>query len=442
MIGMTSWHQAIPAVCIGLGATLAAQVEGNHQDARETGREVRGQEPGRPPGIPREQLAGESWPILGWRHATGTWGGVRTTLEEHGVTPEVFMTVDASALAAGGVDRGATALRMLLDATLTVDTARAMGLPGGQLFLDYQVQRGEDGSLDAGGLQASSNIDGDDRSQLAKAWYEQVLFDASVRVKLGKADANTDFAFVEHGFRLLNASFGFSPTILGFPTYPDPSFGASVFVHPGAGLYLGAGVYDGARQAGVKTGQRGPQTLFGSPADLFVVAEAGLRWQQGDGKDLPGRVGVGGWRHSGSFMRWRGGIDDGTDGLYLVADQLLWRPNTDDDDQRGLGGFLQLGFADRQVSAIAQHLGVGLSFTGPSRQRPADAVGVGVTSAWLTHAAGAGLRGDAEVATEVFYTLQATPWLRIKPDVQWIHNPGGVGAVDAWVLTLRLAMTF
>ena len=68
---------------------LAAQEPppaGAPQQPRESGRELRGQESGlRPPGIPREQLAGEGWPFLSWRHATGAWGGVRSWLEENGI---------------------------------------------------------------------------------------------------------------------------------------------------------------------------------------------------------------------------------------------------------------------------------------------------------------------------------------------------------------------
>src|SRR5204862_431765 len=111
-------------------------------------------------------------------------------------------------------------------------------------------------------------------------------------------DANADIAYVEYGLRFVSSSFGHSPTILGMPSYPDPSYGASLFLRPGEGWYAGAGVYDGAAQAGVRTGQSGPGTLFGSPSDLFLIGEAGRKW---DGEVLPGRAGIGAWRHTGDF---------------------------------------------------------------------------------------------------------------------------------------------
>ncbi len=432
--------RALPFVIASLCLMHLAPCQEPSTLESQTGRENRAQEPARhAPGVPREQIAGGRWPILEWRHATGDWGGVRDWLGEHGVDPEVFLTNDASWVASGGAHRGGTALRTLLDVTVTIDANELVGLPGARFFVDFQLQRGTDGSTDAGDLQGFSNIDGPHRTQLAKIWYEQVLFDRLLRVKLGKVDANTDFAYVEHGFRFLNSSSGYSPTVLGLPTYPDPSFGALAFLRPGGGVYAGAGVFDGATQAGIATGPRGPRTVFDGPSDLFVVAEAGVRWSGGE-RGLGGRAGAGLWRHTGDFARFGGGTDDGTEGLYVVLDQKLWRP--DADSERGIGGSLQFGLADDDVSAVARHLGVGLEWVGPFEMRAEDAIGVGVSWAAFSDEPGAGLRGEGELAVEVFYSALVTPWLRLKPDLQYVHDPGGSGADDALVFTLRSAITF
>ena len=55
----------------------------------------------------------------------------------------------------------------------------------------------------------------------------------------------------------------------------------------------------------------------------------------------------------------------------------------------------------------------------------------------------AALRGDGELAIEIFYIAFVTPWLRLKPDLQFVHDPSGrAGVDDAWVFTLRSAITF
>jgi len=47
-----------------------------------------------------------------------------------------------------------------------------------------------------------------------------------------------------------------------------------------------------------------------------------------------------------------------------------------------------------------------------------------------------------ETGFELTASDQVTPWLRIQPDLQFIHNPNADHARgDAWVAALRLAFT-
>jgi porin len=436
----------VPIPLAAQGRTPPTRTEATPQEPRvRTGREARGQEPGM-----RRPRDAEATSLAERTHLTGDWGGARSWLEQHGITPTLTLLTDSSVVLDGGVDRGDFLVRSLFDAEVEIDGERLFGLTDSRFFADLQVQNGRDGSQDTGDLQVYSNIDGPDRVQLAKLWYEQLLADDVLRVKLGKADTNTDFAYVEHGFRLIHSSFGFAPTILGFPTYPDPSFGAAAFVTPPGGFYAGAGIYDGATQAGVPTGPRGPRTVFGSPSDVFVVAETGLRHHEGDG-ELAGRVGAGVFHHSGDFVRGNGTATSSATGYFLVADQLLWRPeatgqrgpNERGPNERGIGAFVQYGYADPDVSLIEHYAGIGATWTGPFASRPDDACGFGVAWALFRDLVGDGARGGGEVAIELFYTLQLTPWLRLKPDLQYIHDPSGDPTIaDALVATLRVGIDF
>lgn len=384
-------------------------------------------------------LAGstDAAPWLERTHLTGDWGGLRTWLAERGVTPELYSSTDGSWLAAGGRDPRGTEVRTLVDATLTIDTERLLGHRGGTLFVDLQLLRGGDGSEDTGDLQRYSDIDHTHEfEEVAMLWFRQSFADDQLYVKLGKDDVNEDFAAVEHGDAFLHAAFGYSPTVLGLPTYPDTSFGAQLGVRTER-FFGGVGVYDGAGQAGFRTGERGASTLFGSPEDLFLIAEAGLRWAG----ERPGRAAVGAWRHTGDFERFDGSTDDGTEGCYVVADQHLAGP-ADGAGPGGIGAFLQYGWADPMLSPIEHHVGTGLAWTGPSAQRPADVAGLGFSYGRFTRSAAAGLHGDGELAVELFYRVQVAPWWQLQPVVHWIHEPGGAGLDDAFVLTLRAALTF
>jgi porin len=75
--------------------------------------------------------------------------------------------------------------------------------------------------------------------------------------------------------------------------------------------------------------------------------------------------------------------------------------------------------------------------------RPDDACGFGVAWALFRDLVGDGARGGGEVAIELLYTLQFTPWLRLKPDLQYILDPSGDPTIaDALVATLRIGIDF
>jgi len=48
---------------------------------------------------------------------------------------------------------------------------------------------------------------------------------------------------------------------------------------------------------------------------------------------------------------------------------------------------------------------------------------------------------DYELMLELTYIIQATPWLQIQPDVQWIVHPGGSSDIpNALVIGFQLAV--
>jgi porin len=367
--------------------------------------------------------------------------GARDRLAERGVEVDAALIVDASKNISGGASSAGT-FRHLFDFSIGLDIGPLAGVEGGYFFADFQTQEGRDGSVETGDLQAYSNIDADDFTALYEVWYQQTLFDGRVRIKVGKMDANADFAFVEHGGGFIHSSPGFSPTLFTLPTYPDPAFGAVGFVGEAGGLYAGAGVFDGALQEGVPTGTRGPATLFGEPADLFFIGEAGYAWGGGQADLLPGRITFGAWHHTGDFARFDGGTQSRTTGAYLVVDQLLYRENPGAGDDQGLGLFLQAGWADPQLSLIEHHVGAGVQWVGLVPGRDRDTAGLMVSWAGLTDAPGAGLTQEAETAVELFYDIRLGRHLSLKPDLQYIANPGGAGLDDAWVATLRVELSF
>ncbi len=365
-----------------------------------------------------------------------TWSGAHGSLVDHGVSIELYVTDDLSWAARGGADPGATAERALLELVFDLDTGKSLGLEGGRLRVKVQSFVGKDGSAEIGSLQEVSDIDTDTIVQAAPAWYEQRWADLGAFARLGWQDASTLFAYVDNGAGFLNSSMGYSPTILGFPTYPEPSFGLTAGSKLGGGLELRAGAFDASGQDVGALGPAASPVQLDIPSGQFLIGELVVRWDS----SLGGRVGLGVWYHAGDFERFDGGTEDGTQGAYLVLDQLLWSQAPGGGES--LGSFLQLGLADPDVTAFQAHVGSGLVWSQPFLPKLGDSLGLGMTLVLVSDATGAGYDEREEVAFELYYSFEPLTGLRFEPDLQYIVNPGGTSTLDdALVLTLRTTLS-
>lgn len=197
-----------------------------------------------------------------WKHLCGDCGGGRSWLEQRGLAIGSSFTADWSSVWSGGV-RNVASTRHLFDFNATADLSKLFGLEGGTVYADFYSGSMRGGSRDVGDIQGISGLEtGRAVTQLAQLWYEQKLFKDVLRVKIGKVDANSEFAYLQSAADFNHASVGFSPTLTGFPSYPNPSSAVNVFVYPTERLYAGFGFYDGSAAVGNNTGSLGPAPLF------------------------------------------------------------------------------------------------------------------------------------------------------------------------------------
>lgn len=393
-----------------------------------------------PTPAPAEWLGGA--PYQEWTRATGDWGGLRTWCEDRGIEFGGGYTGDLAAPWSGGL-RSRSSLSSLWDINVAADLDTMFGLPRTLLYVDaYQIE-GRDPTTDIGDLQGVSNIQATDIAQIAEVWLETWVGD-QFRVKLGKVDFNSEFAFNEIGGEFINSSAAIVPTIVGYPIYPNPAMSVNAFYTPQENLYVGFGVYDGSTAEGIPTGNRGPSGFFGSDdADSYFYAlECGGSWTGGE-RWGSGRAALGVWHHSADFDRFDGGTESGTSGVWLTLEQHLWRenPRTEGDEQ-GLGVFFSAGHADDSVSTFGSTVVLGAHWIGPLARRDHDSCGLAVLWADLSDDPSAGLPGD-ETVFEAFYKIAVTPSIRLKPDFQYIRDPGGdETADDVLVAMLRLEVMF
>ncbi|MDP7034059.1 MAG: carbohydrate porin [Planctomycetota bacterium] len=382
-----------------------------------------------------------SWLPWDGDRLTGDWGGARTDLQERGIEIQGTYTLDLSLVFEGGVRRR-SAERGLLSLQFGFDLDELVGLEGGTLFADFQAFDGRDGSQDTGDFQVYSNIDAHDFAVLYECWYQQTFMEERIRLKVGKVDSNSEFAASEHGGEFMHGSFGFSPTLLDFPSYPEPATSVNLWFYPAASLELGYGFYDGDLRKGTPTGRRGPSSFFSGPQNFVHFGEIGFRWESAGSRT--GRLGLGLWHHSGTFLGFDGTSRAGSTGVYMVLDQWIFREHPDlEEDDQGWALSFQFGWSDPNVASVDQHYGLGIIGRGLIDGRDRDTLGLGASLVHFSQEQAAGFSEDSELAIEAFLGIQLTSWARIQPDLQYILHPGGDSTLDdVWVGSLRIVIEY
>lgn len=307
-------------------------------------------------------------------------------------------------------------------------------------------------------------------------------------MRAGQIAADDEFATSLYASTLINSTFGW-PAILaadlpsGGPAYPLATPGVRAALAPNGPLTFAAAIFNGD-PAGPGPGN--PQlrdasgTSFRIDDGVFTIGEAAYALnQEKDAPGLPGTYKLGAWYHTGRFTDQRfdttalslanpasSGVPKshrGDYGLYAVLDQMIWREP--DSTSEGLGVFLWLAGTPSSRNQIAFYADSGLAYTGLLPGREADVLVVGFAYAQVSQVARAldadmrsftGVNspiGDSEIALELTYKAQATPWWTLQPDLQWIRHPGshspdptdptGTRAIrNAAVIDLRTTIAF
>ena len=351
-----------------------------------------------------------------------------------GLFPTFRLIVDGSRFA--GAARAGTIARGLVTAGAIARVALPWGWPDATVRVAAQWRPGPTAAAFVGDLQALSNIDGEAfRGRISDAWLELPLAGAALRTKIGHFDLNQDYAFAEAASPFSHSAFSFSQNIFVLPTYPAPATGVHLFATPRRGMYVKAGLADGAGAADVTPPVQWPWAVP-SRAMRFAIAEAGLD-NSPITKDRMARIAVGGWRHDGAFPRFDGTTAPQASGAYAIGEGTLWDASRGQDDRAFVSGFAMVATTDPAISAMWQHLGAGVSAFGLWRSRPDDVWGIALSRMRLSP--NAGLQGSAETAIEAVWRLACGPGCATAPTLTVIRNPGGVSPGRwATVLTVRV----
>lgn len=368
-------------------------------------------------------------------HLLGDFGKVRPFLEHHGITLDIVYTGEVFGNTRGGINTSdSDEYRGDVSLFVELDTQKAGWWKNGSFFLHFQEQHGHGITNEhVGDFQILSNIDEDDFNQISEFWYKHTFLEDRLWIKLGKMEANADFAFVDNGIEFINSSAGSSPTI-PLATYPNQDWGVVVGVNPYDWFYLNVGLYQGDPDGGRSIGNT-LDTLRGP----MIIAEPNFLYRIGD---YSGRLGIGAWWNGIEVEEFDDpGSSQEPYGLYVTWDQDFWKERPENPlDRQGIGLFGQYGYTSGEFSEVEQYIGGGFTWRGTIPARNNDILGLGIFHVVFSN--DADFEDDGETSIELFYKAQVTPWLSIKPDVQYIINPGGDGKDDAFAMGIRWEIVF
>jgi len=272
-----------------------------------------------------------------------------------------------------------------------------------------------------------------------------LLLDGRFRAKIGKQDANVDFALSDLGGDFVHSSFGFPPMI-PFPSWPSQALGLAGFLNLNEKLTLGIGVYDGS----LPSGPQGVRWGFDTLGHNGAISLYQLEWKPQFGYDgqLPSTVRTGLWHHSDKNVWTELSANPNPTtfnqnyGIWTIVDQMIWKESESDDDDQGFGVFGQFSWAPGDRNLFQEYYGGGFVYKGLLPGRDHDLIGFGVASAMFSNGfrAQSAAAGDNvsrfETAYELFYKYQHSKFISLQPDIQYIANPGGLYK-DALVAGLR-----
>lgn len=396
---------------------------------------------------------------------SGDWSGLRSTLQERGLTFELGYIGEVWSNLSGGRSRK-TAYLDNVDLQLTLDAETAFGWQGASIFVYGLGNQGDDPSSFVGDYQTISNIEAPATWKLYEAWFQQNFFDNRYSLLVGLYDVSAEFDYAESAQLFVQSSFGTAPDFSqsganGPSIFPTTSFGIRLATRPLARLYLQAAVLDGA--AGDPKDPHGTQIIFGRDDGLLVTTEAayliGTDEEEygrgiGRGYEIPyrGKITVGGWFYTEKFDAIRTIADQGktykrrgNHGVYGLAEYTVW--NEPEHQDQALTFFVRIGFADSAVNQISLYTGGGAVYTGLLPGRDEDEVGFGIAAAHNGRRFKQAQRRlgspveNSEIAFELTYRAQLTPWLALQPILAYVVNPGTDPHLhDAVVFGMRFEM--
>jgi porin len=398
--------------------------------------------------------------ILPSEHLLGDWYGMRSWLEDHGITPTVTFVTDALGNPTGGKRQSFTAFNNL-GVDLLFNLEKLYGPNGGSLEISTSYRFGSSLSQKyIGNVFNVQQVCCGATFRVVDVAYRQQLFDDRLSFRVGRIAAGDDFLVSPYNYVFVQNGFDGNPVGIffnspGMTVYPNATWGALVKGRPTERSYIMGGWYNGDpairddRHHGLDWSMTGP---------LFTIGEVGyqINGLPGD-HGLLGNYKIGAWHDSSRFTdfntvarRHSSQFSRGNWGFYGLFDQLLVRFG-ERGSNRGFGvtGSLMIS-PDQSVSQLPFFSTAGFLVRGIFPSRPTDVGGFGVVFGHFSNDLQDSHRRAGQPVQRFETALEATYRLRfrgdsffLQPDLQYIIRPGGTGRTsNAVVIGFQTGINF
>jgi porin len=396
--------------------------------------------------------------VLPSDHLLGDRGGLRSKLEESGITARWFLISDVAGNPSGGRDQGATQASST-ELSLFFDMNRIAGVNGGSIFFSMAQRWGNRLSSEyVGNVFPEQQIYGFETFRVIDVSYQQQLLNDRIELRLGRFAATDNFLDSPYDYGFMSNAFCGSPFGIlldspGVMAYTG-TWAALAKVRPTRRSHVMAAIYNGD-PAMRENKNHGVDLSFNGP--LFAMGEVGyqINGLPSDGARL-GNYKLGGWYDHSTLADFESGVRKrGSWGYYGLFDQVLL-PFGMRGSQRGLGVFGSVTVAtDSHIQQLPLYFTAGISARGLFNSRPRDAISFGIATGYFSDALqraqrngllvppGGGVQ-DYERVVELTYRIDLRKGAYfIQPDFQYIVRPGGTARFsNAPVLGAQFGINF
>ncbi|TCL75980.1 carbohydrate porin [Rhizobium sp. BK251] len=381
----------------------------------------------------------------------GDWGGARTRLKDRGLDFQFGYTGEFAYNPMGGTESKAGYADQFTGG-ITFDLDRLLDIPDAKFQITFTQRDGDNLSdtADLGTLQQVQEVFGRGQTiRLTDFWFQQTYANGLIDWKVGRMPFGEDFAAFSCDFQNLTFCGANPGNLVGnyIFNWPISQWATRAKVNLSGFGYIQAGVYDvNPKYLGVDD-QVLPVFFSDSTGAMFPIE---LGWLPNfDGGTLPGSYKFGGWYDTSEADDVVSDINGDPMALTgLPAQRHRGRYGAYLNFQQQVTSNLSLFFnfvtADKQTSTTDRQIAAGLTFTGFWDARPKDDIGFAVGT---THVNSRVSTSEdplgSEYAFELYYTFRPRPGLLIRPNLQYIHHPGGTSEnEDVIALGLKTSASF